>query len=136
MMPRTARAMLGGRVSRDAREHRRPRRPSSGNGTTTMTTITGARIGESRPESDAAARDVPSLSPKVAEAERCDASGDHGRAIDLLAAACREDDVDALTRLGKRLLVGANAPHRPADAVVLLTRAADLGGAEAAAQYA
>ena len=76
------------------------------------------------------------LSDKVAAAERCDAGGDHERAIDLLAAACQDGDVEAMTRLGKRLLIGANAPHRPADAVVLLTKAADLGGAEAAARYA
>jgi prolyl 4-hydroxylase len=41
-----------------------------------------------------------------------------------------------MTRLGKRLLVAFNAPDRPDEGVQLITQAAQLGGAEAAAQLA
>jgi prolyl 4-hydroxylase len=45
-------------------------------------------------------------------------------------------DVEAMTRLGKRLLVAANAPDRPEEGTRLLRAAAELGGGEAAAQLA
>jgi hypothetical protein len=76
------------------------------------------------------------LSPEVAEAARCDSSGNHARALSLLAEACRHGDVEAMTRLGKRLLVAANAPDRPQEGAELVRAAAELGGAEAAAQFA
>jgi hypothetical protein len=76
------------------------------------------------------------LSAQVDEAARCDASGDHARALSLLAEASRLGDVDAMTRLGKRLLVGLNAPDRPQDGTDLIISAANAGGAEAAAQLA
>jgi prolyl 4-hydroxylase len=41
-----------------------------------------------------------------------------------------------MTRLGKRLLVAANAPDRPKEGTELIRTAAHLGGAEAAAQLA
>ena len=75
-------------------------------------------------------------SPKVAEAAQCDLSGNHARAVSLLAEACAHGDVEAMTRLGKRLLVAANAPDRPAQGAELIWTAARLGGAEAAAQLA
>ena len=53
------------------------------------------------------------LSSKVAEAARCDSSGNHARALSLLAEACGQGDVEAMTRLGKRLLVASDAPDRP-----------------------
>ncbi len=76
------------------------------------------------------------LSPKVAEAAQCDLSGNHARAVSLLAEACRLGDVEAMTQLGKRLLVAFNAPDRPQEGTELITQAASLGGAEAAAQLA
>jgi prolyl 4-hydroxylase len=76
------------------------------------------------------------LSPRVAEAANCDSAGNHTRAVSLLAEACAHGDVEAMTRLGKRLLVAANAPDRPKEGVELIRTAANLGGAEAAAQLA
>jgi hypothetical protein len=76
------------------------------------------------------------LSPRVAEAANCDSAGNHTRALSLLAEACAHGDVEAMTRLGKRLLVAANAPDRPQEGTELLRTAAQLGGAEAAAQLA
>jgi TPR repeat protein len=76
------------------------------------------------------------LSPQVAEAARFDAVGNHGRALSLLAEASRQGDVEAMTRLGKRLLVALNAPDRPREGTALIKAAAELGGAEAAAQFA
>lgn len=75
-------------------------------------------------------------SAAVLAAERADAAGDHARAVDELAAAARRNDVEALTRLGKRLLVGDRAPRLPNDGAGLLQRAVDLGGGEAAAVLA
>jgi prolyl 4-hydroxylase len=75
-------------------------------------------------------------SATVAEAARCDSSGNHARAVSLLAEASAHGDVEAMTRLGKRLLVAANAPDRPEEGTQLLRGAAELGGAEAAAQLA
>jgi hypothetical protein len=79
---------------------------------------------------------VPRPSSLVAEAAHCDASGDHARATQLLTEAARRGDVEAMTRLGKRLLIAANAPDRPQEGTALLVEAARLGGAEAAAQVA
>ena len=76
------------------------------------------------------------LSPTVAEAAKYDSSGNHARAVSLLAEACAHGDVEAMTRLGKRLLVAANAPDRPEEGTELIRTAAQLGGAEAAAQLA
>jgi prolyl 4-hydroxylase len=76
------------------------------------------------------------LSSKVAEAARCDSTGNHTRAVSLLAEACAHGDVEAMTRLGKRLLVASNAPDRPEEGAELIRAAAHLGGAEAAAQLA
>ncbi len=73
------------------------------------------------------------LSAKVAEAEQHDAAGRHVQAIEQLAAAARGKDVQALTRLGKRLLVGDRAPLLPNDGARLLDEAVALGGGEAAA---
>jgi hypothetical protein len=76
------------------------------------------------------------LSTKVAEAAQCDLSGNHARAVSLLAEACGHGDVEAMTRLGKRLLTAQNAPDRPREGTELIKAAAHFGGAEAAAQLA
>ncbi len=73
------------------------------------------------------------LSAHVAKAEECDAAGQHAEAVNHLVAGVRNRDVEAETRLGKRLLVGDRAPLLPNDAIGLLVEAADRGGAEASA---
>lgn len=73
------------------------------------------------------------LSPEVLRAERSDADGAHGAAIDHLVAGMRNNDVEATTRLGKRLLVGDRAPCLPNDGARFVTQASEHGGAEAAA---
>lgn len=69
-------------------------------------------------------------------AEQCDADGDHDDAINALARATRLGDVEATTRLGKRLTVGDRAPLLPNDGARFLIDAVKLGGAEAAARLA
>src|SRR5262245_41215859 len=76
------------------------------------------------------------LSAEVQRAERCDEGGEHGEAIDCLAAGARKRDVEAITRLGKRLLVGDRAPCLPRDGAGLIAEASAAGGAEAAAVLA
>ena len=73
------------------------------------------------------------LSSEIARAEQCDAAGRHTEAVDWLVAGVRRNDVDALTRLGKRLLVGDRAPHLPREGVQFLVDGWGRGGAEAAA---
>jgi prolyl 4-hydroxylase len=80
--------------------------------------------------------DIRSFSDAVAKADALDAVGDHRAAVDQLAAGARNKDVEALTRLGKRLLVGDRAPAVPAHGAGLLDEAVQLGGAEAAAVLA
>src|SRR5690349_6799358 len=76
------------------------------------------------------------LSPEVVRAEQADAAGQHSEAINHLVAGTQRHDVEATTRLGKRLLVGDRAPYLPNDAAGLLRDAAKSGGAEAAALLA
>jgi len=73
------------------------------------------------------------LSSGVERAEQCDAAGAHSDAIAHLAAGARKHDVEAMTRLGKRLLVGDRAPCLPKDGAGLIADASARGGAEAAA---
>jgi hypothetical protein len=75
-------------------------------------------------------------SPAVARAEASDAAGRHVEAVNYLASAARSKDVEALTRLGKRLLVGDRAPLLPNDGARMLAEAVTLGGAEATALLA
>jgi hypothetical protein len=75
-------------------------------------------------------------SSTLAEAAQCDARGDHDRAVSLLADGAGRGDVDAMTELGQRLLVGFNAPFRPQEGTDLIVKAANLGGAAAAGQVA
>ena len=72
------------------------------------------------------------LSPDVSRAEQSDAEGAHGDAIDHLAAGARKNDVEAMTRLGKRLLVGDRAPCLPKEGARFIADASTRGGAEAA----
>ena len=76
------------------------------------------------------------LSSDVERAEQCDATGAHADAITHLAAGARKHDVEAMTRLGKRLLVGDRAPCLPKDGAGLIADASRRGGAEAAAVLA
>jgi TPR repeat protein len=76
------------------------------------------------------------LTPAVAKADDLDAAGNHRAAVDQLAIGARNRDVEALTRLGKRLLVGDRAPALPAQGAGFLEEAVQLGGAEAAAVLA
>jgi prolyl 4-hydroxylase len=76
------------------------------------------------------------LSSDVERAEQSDAAGAHEDAIKHLATGARKHDVEALTRLGKRLLVGDRAPCLPKDAAGLIADASARGGAEAAAVLA
>jgi hypothetical protein len=76
------------------------------------------------------------LSAEVLRAEQCDAAGAHEDAVKHLAAGTRKHDVEATTRLGKRLLVGDRAPCLPKDGAGLIADASARGGAEAAATLA
>ena len=58
---------------------------------------------------------VTDISPEVARAEELDRASRHAEAVDQLVAGVRRGDVEAITRLGKRLLVGDRAPLLPAD---------------------
>ena len=59
-------------------------------------------------------------SSKVAEAAQCDARGDYDGAVRLLAEGAGQGDIEAMTRLGKRLLVGYRAPVRPDEGTELI----------------
>jgi prolyl 4-hydroxylase len=75
----------------------------------------------------------PLLHPQVAQAEQLDAQGLHDDAIDQLALATQDGDLEAKTRLGKRLFSGLNAPHLPREGVSFIVEAGRDGHAEAAA---
>jgi prolyl 4-hydroxylase len=76
------------------------------------------------------------LSPDVELADQCDRAGAHEDAVKHLVAGTRKQDVEATTRLGKRLLIGDRAPRLPNDGARFLSEASDRGGAEAAALLA
>ena len=73
---------------------------------------------------------------ELAMSEQWDAAGRHDAAIDALARSVRQGNVEAMTRLGKRLLIGDRAPHLPRDGVRFIADAARAGGAEAAERLA
>src|SRR5688572_17113 len=75
-------------------------------------------------------------SPEVAAADAHDAAGRHVEAVNQLVAGVKNGDVEATTRLGKRLLVGDRAPLLPNDGARFLEEASARGGAEAAAVLA
>lgn len=74
-----------------------------------------------------------SMSAEIEMAERHDAEGRHDEAIDCLARATQRGDVEAKTRLAKRLIVGDRAPLLWREGVMFMREAAQEGGAEAAA---
>jgi hypothetical protein len=76
------------------------------------------------------------LSPEVLGADAHDAAGRHTDAINQLVAGVRSGDVEATTRLGKRLLVGDRAPLLPNDGARFLEDASARGGAEPASVLA
>jgi prolyl 4-hydroxylase len=65
-----------------------------------------------------------------------DAAGRHDEAINELALATERGDLDAMTELGKRLLVGDRAPLLPKDGARFLVDAARAGALEAALRLA
>jgi hypothetical protein len=68
---------------------------------------------------------------ELALAAEHDAAGRHDAAVDALANAAGRGDVEALTRLGLRLVVGDRAPLLPREGVGFLVDATTRGGAEA-----
>jgi prolyl 4-hydroxylase len=79
---------------------------------------------------------VRSAAEEIALAEQCDAEGDHDAAINALSRATGLGDVEATTRLAKRLITGYHAPLLGKEGAGLLVDAANRGGAEAAARLA
>jgi prolyl 4-hydroxylase len=79
---------------------------------------------------------VRSAAEELLLADQCDSRGAHDDAINALARATQLGDVEATTRLAKRLIVGNNAPFLPTDGTGLLIDAVNRGGAEAAARLA
>jgi prolyl 4-hydroxylase len=79
---------------------------------------------------------VRSTAEELALAEQCDSRGDHDEAINALARATKLGDIEATTRLGKRLIVGNGAPLLPTEGTGFLIDAVNRGGAEAAARLA
>jgi prolyl 4-hydroxylase len=72
----------------------------------------------------------------LAVAAEHDLAGRHDDAINALARATQHGDLDAMTELGKRLVVGDKGPLLPKDGAKLLFEAAKDGHAEAAARLA
>ncbi len=70
-------------------------------------------------------------SEEVLQAEDLDAQGKHQDAVNTLIVAIEKGDIEATTRLGKRLIVGDRAPNLPKDGVGHIVQAAEAGGAEA-----
>lgn len=76
------------------------------------------------------------LHPKLQLADRLDAEGRHDDAINELSYATQEGDLEAMTRLGKRLVVGDRAPYLPREGVGFVFEAATKGHGDAAALMA
>jgi hypothetical protein len=72
----------------------------------------------------------------VTLAAQLDAEGRHDDAINELALAAQSGNVEAMTDLGKRLVIGDRAPLLPEGGVKLLLDAAARGSAEAALRMA
>lgn len=71
------------------------------------------------------------MSAVIDEAGRLDAAGDHDGAVNVLARATSSGDLDAMTELGRRLVVGNNAPVLPREGAGFLAEAASKGHPEA-----
>ena len=65
-----------------------------------------------------------------------DLAGRHDDAVNALARATQTGDLDAMTELGKRLIIGDKCPLLPQDGAGLLLDAAKAGHAEAALRLA
>ena len=74
--------------------------------------------------------------PKLQLAEQLDAEGRHDDAISELSYATQAGDLEAMTRLGKRLVVGDRAPYLPREGAGFIFEAASKGQAEAVALMA
>ncbi len=72
----------------------------------------------------------------TARAAQYDAAGRHDEAINELARATQAGDIEAMTELGKRLVVGDRAPLLPADGTRFLADAMQAGSSEAALRLA
>jgi prolyl 4-hydroxylase len=75
-------------------------------------------------------------SDEVIRASELDADGRHDAAIEMLARAAQRGDIEATTRLAKRIVVGDRAPCMRRQGFGLLRDAVKLGGAEAAERLA
>lgn len=75
-------------------------------------------------------------SPALEQAALIDATGDHDEAINILASAAQAGDLWAITRLGKRLLVGDRAPYLPEHGASMVLEAAFKENPEAVAAVA
>ena len=72
-----------------------------------------------------------SVAKELRAAERYDAEGNHDEAVNALSRATKAGSVEAMTQLGKRLLVGDRAPYLPQHGASFIRDAARAGGAEA-----
>jgi prolyl 4-hydroxylase len=72
----------------------------------------------------------------TARAAEHDAAGRHYEAIDELGRAAHAGDIEAMTELGKRLVIGDRAPLLPEDGTRFLGEAMQAGSAEAALRLA
>lgn len=75
-------------------------------------------------------------SQALERAEEFDAKGQHEDAINQLALAARNGDVEAMTQLAKRIIVGDRAPRLLQQGISLLNDAVKAGSAEAAERMA
>ena len=76
------------------------------------------------------------MSTALLQAQQHDLAGRHDDAVNALARAAQTGDVDAMTELGKRLVIGDKGPLLPQDGAALLIDAAKAGHAEAALRLA
>ena len=76
------------------------------------------------------------MTAAIALAEQHDQAGRHDDAINALARATQSGDIEAMTELGKRLIVGDRAPLLPQDGAKMLLDATVGGNSEAALRLA
>ncbi len=76
------------------------------------------------------------MSAALASAAEHDSAGRYEDAVNALARAAQAGDLDAMTELGKRLVIGDKGPLLPRDGAGLLIDAAKGGHAEAALKLA
>ena len=76
------------------------------------------------------------MTAAIALAEQHDQAGRHDDAINALARAAQRGDIEAMTELGKRLVIGDRAPLLPQEGTQMLVDGAMAGNAEAALRLA